>query len=255
MPWFILRPFIFSRVVSMQDSALCFLFTDLPIETNPTLLRSYLSVFGEIGSLDFDAAKRSALVVFSSSVRIDRISTVQHRFMGMPICAARVSPPSTSSPVPSSPSENDSPKSFSPNFRYHRTSCVMRCPLARISPALSPSPLRSSIHSSYDDLPELVQYVPPLQSTQLIAAEIQSIDPPSSPAAPASSSATSCAGSVASATVGANQHAASPIINIQLTEQSNSWAQVAHHLASGKWPAPQVLPLIVWCLTLVVLAC
>jgi hypothetical protein len=137
----------------------------------------------------------------------------------------------------------------------HCTSCVMRCLLARISPALSPSPLRSSIHSSYDDLPELVQFVPPMQSTPLIAAEIQSIDPPLSPAASASSSATSCAGSVASAAVGANQHAASPIVNIHLTEQSNSWAQVAHHLASGKWPAPQVLPLIVWCLTLLVLAC
>jgi hypothetical protein len=43
-------------------------------------------------------------------------------------------------------------------------------------------------------------------------------------------------------------------VAVDSADQSDAWTQVARHLASGKWPAPQVLPLVVWCLALFVLA-
>jgi hypothetical protein len=105
----------------MQDSSLCFTFTDLPRGTTAALLRNYLSIFGEVASLDFDPAKGVASVIFSSSSHPERILAVQHKFMGTPICVAPVLF-SVSSP----PSQSNSPRScLSPNFRYMFILCAV----------------------------------------------------------------------------------------------------------------------------------
>jgi hypothetical protein len=147
-----------------------------------------------------------------------------------------------------------------------------------------PKPFCSSIHSSYDDLPELVQFAPPPPSQASAAAEVPSeikspifslaaeFQQPSLLSATAKDlsamdSPTFCSPSDFSRPINvagfsnnlpANTHAhiqlSSYSVKSDPTRQSDTWAQVAHHLASGKWPAPQVLPLIVWCLALFVLA-
>ena len=117
----------------MQDHAPRFTFTQLPAATTAALLRTYLSVFGEVESLDYNAEQHAATAVYSPSCA--RFSAIQftgmlHRFMGMPIRVTLAPPAPAPAPAPasapSSPSESDFPRSPSPNFRYYTTCCILR---------------------------------------------------------------------------------------------------------------------------------
>jgi hypothetical protein len=232
----------------MQDIVLDFTFTQLPTAATAPLLRTYLSIFGEVAALDYSPEARTATVHFAS-MNTDKILTVPHKFMGMPICIRQASNPA-SALVPSPLDYVDSPRSSSPHFRYCSNSCVA-IHFSNLSCKSVAHPYGSSVHSSYDDLPELVQFVPPAASPPLIAPHAPDIAVPSPlPVTPASLPPSDND----NAAPNARKRPTPESIKFDSIDQMDAWAQVAHHLASGKWPAPQVLPLLVWCLALFILA-
>jgi hypothetical protein len=232
----------------MQDSLLDFTFTQLPAAATAPLLRTYLSIFGEVAALDYNPEGRTATVHFAS-INTDKILTVQHKFMGMPICIRQAFTPA-SALAPSPLDYVDSPRSSSPNFRYCSNSRVA-IRFNDLSCLYVAHPFGSSMHSSYDDLPELLHCLPPAASSPLPAPHSPDVAVPSSlrvrPASLPPSDNNDAAPN-------ARKHLTPESIKFDSVDQMDAWAQVAHHLASGKWPAPQVLPLLVWCLALFFLA-
>jgi hypothetical protein len=148
----------------------------------------------------------------------------------------------------------------------------------------------SSVHSSYDDLPELLHVQPPF-SLLIAAAPPPTAAEPSLHEAPAALRAPGASDGCAPASPADTRHtslahlkdgfhlleelfltgpssAESDFLRTTTTledlkvqrssldsfEATDSWTLVALHLAGGKWPAPQMLPLMVWCLALFILA-
>ena len=128
----------------------------------------------------------------------------------------------------------------------------------------SRSPFGSSNHSSYDDLPELEhldEQVPTSHFPALEATEVATTAVDPSPLVPTISFQHNFVS--AEKVDAADTHSPRALRSLPLTsesisfestvDQASAWAQVAHHLANGKWPAPQVLPLVIWCLALFML--
>jgi hypothetical protein len=99
----------------MQGSDLSFTFTQLPAGTTPALLQTYLSIFGEVGHLDFNSEQRAATVRFASAPHPDRILNGQHKFMGMAIAVSRAA-----AAAPPPPSSSDCAAPPSPTFRFFK---------------------------------------------------------------------------------------------------------------------------------------